>query len=446
MIGSLGFDMSLVQRSRGGDALWHSAYVCGGAARLADGSVVDFSKRNDVIASFIVKPEGTPAWAADCAQLWRRAVAAEKRADAQEARLFELTIPRALPRKHWVKLGRHVARTLADHGMVVQVGIHCPLASDDDINPHIHFVATMREIVDGEFSRKKARHWNKIFHGNAKAVRRQIAAIVNEFCRNAGVDYQVDPRSNAERGLPPAEIRLPHWHILHYKRTGQKTRAMEQRDEERAARADVARLEAECRQLERELEAARADASAQEIASTARPPVARALPHLRLARPHLGAAFYREPLTLLEFPVDRPKIQVVPDLTDLHKDLRGRLAHNSERLRACALLRAFVAADNPDQMRNVDRALRYCHGAVTKALVRRFAVAPPRRQAADELDALDLMEALTELDPAAWSDVELSRFEGDLDTLTMPRGLLWQPAASKRLPVLDRGAHEDPTL
>ncbi|MBR0701994.1 MobA/MobL family protein [Bradyrhizobium diazoefficiens] len=173
MIGSLGFDMSLVQRSRGGDALWHSAYVCGGAARLADGSVVDFSTRNDVIASFIVKPEGTPAWAADCAQLWRRAVAAEKRADAQEARLFELTIPRALPRKHWVKLGRHVARTLADHGMVVQVGIHCPLASDDDINPHIHFVATMREIVDGEFSRKKARHWNKIFHGNAKAVRRR---------------------------------------------------------------------------------------------------------------------------------------------------------------------------------------------------------------------------------------------------------------------------------
>src|SRR4029453_15507566 len=82
----------------------------------------------------------------------------------------------------------------------------------------------------------------------------------------------------AERGLPPAEIRLPHWHILHYKRTGQKTRAMEQRDEERAARADVARLEAECLQLERELDAARANDSVQEIASTAPPQVARALP------------------------------------------------------------------------------------------------------------------------------------------------------------------------
>ena len=163
VISSLGFDMGLVKRSRGGDALRHSAYVCGGSARLADGSVVDFSKRNDVIAAFVVKPEGSPAWVADCAQLWKRAVAAEKRADAQEARLFELTIPRSIPRKHWEELARHVARAFVVHGMAVQVGIHCPMASDGDINPHVHFMTTMREIVDGEFARKKARHWNKIF-------------------------------------------------------------------------------------------------------------------------------------------------------------------------------------------------------------------------------------------------------------------------------------------
>jgi len=446
MIGSLGFDMSLVQRSRGGDALWHSAYVFGGTARLADGSVVDFSERNDVIASFIVKPEGMPAWAADYAQLWKRAVAAEKRADAQEARLFELTIPRALPRKHWVTLGRHVARTLADHGMVVQVGIHCPLASDGDINPHIHFMATMREIVDGEFARKKARHWNKIFHGNAKAFRHKMAEILNEFCRIAGVDYRVDPRSNAERGLPPAEIRLPHWHILHYKRTGQKTRAMEQRDEERAARANVARLEAECRQLERELEAARTDASAEEIASAARPQVARALPQPRAIRPDQNAAFNREPLRLVEFPMDRPKIQFAPAPIGLQEEVHSRLARNSKRLRACALLRVFVAADNPNQARNVDRAIQYCHSAVTKALVRQFANAPSRHQAAEELQALDLLEALTELDAVAWSDVELSRFENDLDALIIPYGLLWQAKASKHLRGLDRGAHQNPTI
>jgi hypothetical protein len=105
-----------------------------------------------------------------------------------------------------------------------------------------------------------------------------MADMLNEFCRMKGIDFQVDPRSNAERGLPPAEVRLPHWHILHYKRTGQKTPAMEQRDKERAARAEVARLEAECAELERELEAAHAAAMlapAEAISSTAPPKMVR---------------------------------------------------------------------------------------------------------------------------------------------------------------------------
>jgi hypothetical protein len=260
-----GFNLGLVQRAQGGCAIRHSAYLRGGTARRTDGSVADFSKRTDVIASFVVKPEGTPAWVADCAQLWTRAVAAEKRADAQEARLVELSIPRAVPKEHWIELARHVARVFAVHGMVVQVAVHSPMACDGKINPHIHYMATMREIVDGKFSPKKARHWNQIFHRGAKAFRYKMAEVLNDFCRMKGVDHHTDPRSNAKRGLPPAEVRLPRWNVLHHKRTGQKTHAMEQRDKERAVRAEVARLEAECRELERELEAARADAELESL-------------------------------------------------------------------------------------------------------------------------------------------------------------------------------------
>ena len=83
---------------------------------------------------------------------------------------------------------------------------------------------------------------------------------MNEFCRRRGAHYRADPRSNAERGLPPSEVRVPRWNVCHFKRTGKKTPAMEQRDKERKIRAEVARLEAECRDVERELEAARADA------------------------------------------------------------------------------------------------------------------------------------------------------------------------------------------
>jgi hypothetical protein len=277
MIGGLGCNFGVVQRSRGGYAPRHSAYLRGGTLRLANGSVVNFSRRTDVVASFVAKPKGTPAWAADCVQLWTRAVAAEKRADAQEARLVELSIPRVLPREHWVELAQRFAGDLATRGMVVQVDIHCPIASDGGINPHIHFMATMREIVDGEFSKKKARHWNDYFHGNAKVIRHQMAEVLNQFCMEKGVNFRADPRSNAERGLPAAEVRLPRWNVLHHKRTGKKTRAMEQRDKERAARAEVARLEAECRELERVLEDARAGAefvSAKRAPSVATPKMA----------------------------------------------------------------------------------------------------------------------------------------------------------------------------
>ena len=260
MADHFGLDLGVVQRSRGQCVLDCSAYRRGGTARLPGGSIVDYSGREDLVAHFVVAPDCAPDWAKDCEQLWPRAVAAEKRANAQEARVVELSIPRALPQKYWIELARRIAMVLAKRGMVVQVDIHCPTASDGLPNPHIHFLVTMREIEDGEFSRKKARHWNKDFYGRATVIRYEMAQLLNEFCRMRGVDYNADPRSNAERGLPPAEVRLPHWNVCHFKRTGKKTPAMVQRDKEREIRAEFARLEAECRDAERELAAAKVDA------------------------------------------------------------------------------------------------------------------------------------------------------------------------------------------
>jgi MobA/MobL family len=71
-----------------------------------------------------------------------RATAAEKHANAQEARLIELSLPRALVRENWIELARRVGRQLVKKGMVVQVDIHCPLACDGLPNPHLHIMAT----------------------------------------------------------------------------------------------------------------------------------------------------------------------------------------------------------------------------------------------------------------------------------------------------------------
>ncbi len=186
---------------------------------------------------------------------------------------MELSLPRELAREDWIEIARRVAKALAKRGMVVQVDIHCPIASDGGLNPHAHFLITMREIKDGKFAQKKARHWNKEFYDKASVIRRDMADVLNRYCQKRGVDYHADHRSNAERGLPPAEIRLPRWNVLHYKRTGKKTPALERRDQERAARAEIARLEAEYHEVQREF--ARAEEAAPIAAANSRALVTR---------------------------------------------------------------------------------------------------------------------------------------------------------------------------
>ncbi|WP_074119696.1 MobA/MobL family protein [Bradyrhizobium sp. AS23.2] len=256
----LGLNFGVTQRSRGQCAIKRSAYQCRGTARLGDQSIVDYSDRDDHVGHYVLAPEGAPAWATDCRQLWQRAAAAEKRADAQEARTIDVSFPRALVREDWIELAHRLGRLLVQHGMVVQIDVHCPLASDGLPNPHAHIMATMREIDGNGFARLKARHWNKLFHGQASAMRRDWAKILNKYCRERGIHYHADHRSNAERDLPPAEIRLPRWNILHHKRTGRKTEALEKRDSERAAKAEIARLEAECEKIERGLAPSQAEA------------------------------------------------------------------------------------------------------------------------------------------------------------------------------------------
>jgi hypothetical protein len=273
-----GCKLGVVQRSKGQCALEKSAYRRGGAARLPEGSVADYRHRTDVVASFVVTPTGAPFWASDPVQLWTKAVAAEKRANAQEARTIEISIARALPRKHWIELARRLARVLADRGMTVQVDIHCVPAIDGGWNPHIHLMCTMREFVNGDFSPKKARHWNDYFFRNAKKYRREVAKMLNAFCRAKGVTYHADARSNLELGLPPAEVRLPRWNVIAYKRTGWKSPALEQRDEERKIRKEIARGEAEVSELEQELAEARAAemmAPAEETSVAAPPKMVR---------------------------------------------------------------------------------------------------------------------------------------------------------------------------
>jgi hypothetical protein len=224
---------------------------------LRNGTYVDYSNRGGHIKTLVFAPPGSPGWATDPEEFWRRAAAAEKRVDAQEARLVEIPIPRGLSRADWLDLASRLARVFVAKGMVVQVDVHCTTASDGGEHPHLHFMLSMRELKNDGFADNKARHWNKLFFGQASALRKDMASFLNEYCKRKGVAYQADPRSNASRGLPPPEPTIPRWNFLFHKRTGKKTAWLEQRDCEREARAAIAALEQECGELERMIATAR---------------------------------------------------------------------------------------------------------------------------------------------------------------------------------------------
>jgi hypothetical protein len=118
------------------------------------------------------------------------------------------------------------------------------------VNLHVHFLLTLRRLDDGEFSRLKAREWNRLFYP-AKPMRLQIASLINQFCRMHGIDYEADARSNFERGLPPPEPTLPKWNLIAQQRTGKPTVWLGERDEYREARRRLAELEAELEEVTR---------------------------------------------------------------------------------------------------------------------------------------------------------------------------------------------------
>ena len=244
--------IGVIQRSAGGLRVRRSAYqAC--TSTSPDGEVFDFSgNRRDHghIRTIICAPVGSPAWTSDPQHCGHGQCWAEKRCDAQEARTFDIALPRELPPELWDEAIRAMLAPFVEDGMVMQVDIHMTAALDLGANPHIHVIATLRRVEGDGFARRKARDWNAQFLGKAQKVRSEIAGRLNEFCRRHNIDYYADPRSNEARGLPEPEPTLPRWNILLAKRNGTPTAWVKENEEHRLARAQIAQLEEDLRETE----------------------------------------------------------------------------------------------------------------------------------------------------------------------------------------------------
>jgi ATP-dependent exoDNAse (exonuclease V) alpha subunit len=200
-----------ISRSAGRSATAAAAYRAG--EEITDertGEVHDYTRKDGVLSSDLVLPDGAPEWARDREALWNAAEQAEKRKNSTVAREFEVALPSVLSDEQRRALALDLARQIADrHGCAVDVCIHAPSREGDQRNHHAHLLMTTRRLTPEGFS-EKTRELDEKIKTEARPVleverwRAQWAAIQNEHLKAAGFELRVDHRSLAKQGVERA--------------------------------------------------------------------------------------------------------------------------------------------------------------------------------------------------------------------------------------------------
>lgn len=220
--------LAVVSRSEGHSAAKRAAYQSCGMIVDHEGQRFNFSRKAaEHVETIMLAAPDVPDWARNPESLWQRAAAAERRVDAQEARILDFSMPRAVPTELWESCVRHVYGPFIDMGMVMQIDIHDSPASDGGRNINVHGLGTLRMIDGDNFAKRKNREWNDIFRErNGRAIRELFAERLTTFCREHSIDYQGDARPNAVRDLPDPEPELPRWNFEYAGRTGEMPEAL----------------------------------------------------------------------------------------------------------------------------------------------------------------------------------------------------------------------------
>ena len=188
-----------ISRSGGRSAVAAIAYRA--AERLVDertGIVHDYTTKGDVIEKEILLPDGAPAWMGERDKLWNAVELGERRKDAQLARELTISLPRELSAQdNWALAKTFVRDTFVSKGMVADVCFHLGDKSDD-MQPHVHVMLTMRDIVGDGFGAKN-RSWNQ------KALlcewRESWAQYCNQKLMMLGIDARIDHRTLEAQGI-----------------------------------------------------------------------------------------------------------------------------------------------------------------------------------------------------------------------------------------------------
>ncbi|WDI95270.1 MobA/MobL family protein [Xanthomonas campestris] len=189
-------NVKTLSRAKGHSSIAAAAYRAG--LLLEDASTGmrhDYRRRDGVVETRCIAPEGAPDWALVPAELWPAAEAAERRKDSTVAREFEFALPHELDDLQRSELAVEVTRALVDrYGFAAQASIHSP-GSKDGLNWHVHVLATTRRMgPDGLTDKTKELDGGPSGRVEVQWVRELIASTINAHLEKAALEIRVDHR------------------------------------------------------------------------------------------------------------------------------------------------------------------------------------------------------------------------------------------------------------
>lgn len=191
-----------VSRSQGRSATAAAAYRSG--SEISDhrtGEVHDYTRKQGVMHSEIILPDGADERFQGRSVLWNEAEQAENRKNSTVAREYEVALPSELDDAERKTLATEFGDWLSKRFRVgVDVCIHDPHREGDDRNHHAHILTTTREI-DGPQLGKKTRELDQKKSGAIEEVRETWGRMVNGALERSHSQERVDHRSHERRGL-----------------------------------------------------------------------------------------------------------------------------------------------------------------------------------------------------------------------------------------------------
>ena len=201
--------LDVIQRSRGQTLLHDAAYRMGELVFDLTGKRRDYrASRIHHRGTIVLLPDHADDTLTDPWALLGETAFRERRWDAQEGRKLVIMLPRAVPTELISSVAAYGIAPLIELGMVAQIDVHEPLASDGERHPHVHIWISQRSVEGTSFGRKE-RAWNAIFVQQAQALRASVSARMTQAMAMLGISEAIDPRSHKAADKPPPLPRLP---------------------------------------------------------------------------------------------------------------------------------------------------------------------------------------------------------------------------------------------